>query len=281
MAAAQGEMVALTGVVKNGGVEPPKNPARGKALRDFLDSTPWTVLVIFSTIWALYSSDFTFLALSRSADAPVAIVSIFVTVLFSMEIILNFVARRDYGGEDGCINKLNLYFWLDLVGTVSLLPEIFLMLGSDFGAPKAAAIARAGRAARIGARMSRIVRFVRDRHLVWGCGDESSACCCRIERFDKEEKREAEMMQKLTGTATSPADEDLEERPSQGQQISETISKRVIVLVLIQSMVLLFCCETFLTLVDVSDRKGERMPADCVTVSAMARSCSSSSLLRL
>jgi hypothetical protein len=137
-----------------------------------------------STIWALYCTDFTFLVLDDSADVPMAVVSMVVTAVFTMEIILNFVSHRDYGGEEG-FSKFNLFFWLDIFGTASLLPEISVLLGSDFGAPKAAAVARAGRAARIGARMSRVVRFVRSKHLV--CSPKArggGCCCCHFESFD-------------------------------------------------------------------------------------------------
>eukprot|EP01050_Picozoa_sp_SAG11_P058007 SAG11_NODE_36832_length_259_cov_1.906250_1_plen_48_part_01 len=40
---------------------PRSQPEAGAGLKDFLDSTAWTIIVIVSTIWALYSSDFTFL----------------------------------------------------------------------------------------------------------------------------------------------------------------------------------------------------------------------------
>ena len=194
-------------------------------LRGFLDSPIWSAIIVLGTVWALYSSDFTFLVLPKSSDTPIAIVSIFVTVIFSAEIVLNFVSKRDYGREEGC-NRLNLFFWLDLFGTASLIPEILIMLGSDIGAPKAAAIARAGRAARIGARMTRIVRFVRDRHLV--CGSKEGKKFCRFERLDELSATQAAskaMLEQLGG-------EQDQQYETEGAKISEIISKRVIMLVL-------------------------------------------------
>ena len=132
----------------------------GICVNDFLDSKLWTGIIIFCTVWALYSSDFTFLFLGSGADVVVAVISILVTIIFVAEMSLNFALKRDYGAYEG-LQRFNMYFWVDLVGTASLIPEIMIMLGSDLGSPKVAAVARAGRAARIGARFARVVRFIR------------------------------------------------------------------------------------------------------------------------
>jgi hypothetical protein len=121
------------------------------AIQRLLDTTAWTFVIVFCTLWALYSTDLTVLWLDKDSDVSVAIVSICVTAIFAAEITLNFALKRDYGAEPGWA-KLNMFFWVDLFGTASLIPEIMMLLGSDLGSPKAAAIARAGRAARIGER---------------------------------------------------------------------------------------------------------------------------------
>eukprot|EP01052_Picozoa_sp_SAG31_P038915 SAG31_NODE_5295_length_2627_cov_2.101266_1_plen_171_part_00 len=135
---ASGELVAVTAPPPAGAAETAalvpgyaaKSQSGGSKLRAALDSSVWSALVVAGTIWALYSSDFTFLVLPKSADATVAVISIFITTMFGLEIILNFVAKRDYGKEAG-FDKLNLFFWLDIFGTASLIPEILVSFAGD------------------------------------------------------------------------------------------------------------------------------------------------------
>eukprot|EP01050_Picozoa_sp_SAG11_P021004 SAG11_NODE_3654_length_2307_cov_4.945199_2_plen_265_part_00 len=133
-------------------------------VRNFMNSAGWDGIIAVATIWSLFSGDVTFAFLNKSADPVVATISIVFCVIFTIEIILNFWCHRDYGALQG-FGRLTVFFWVDLVGTASLVPEILDLFGAHLGSPKAAALARAGRAARIGARLTRLVRFCRDKRL--------------------------------------------------------------------------------------------------------------------
>ena len=163
-------------------------------IHKLLDSTVWDGVMITSTLWALFIGDLTHLLLPKAADIPVATVSTVTFLLFSLEIVLNFYSKHDYGAEKTLGAKLwNLFFLVDLAGTLSLVPEILLLFGVDMESLHAMTLARAGRAARVGARVSKLMRIV---------------------------------------SARTEANADQNMSTKVGQKVSDQISKRVVALVL-------------------------------------------------
>jgi hypothetical protein len=81
-------------------------------------------------------------------------------VFFALELVLSTWAKPGY--------KFSFYFWLDLVATVSLIPDIgFIwdpMIGvedDESGSSDAEQIQNAGKASRAGTRTSRVIRVIR------------------------------------------------------------------------------------------------------------------------
>ena len=147
-------------------------------------------LVIFATFWALFAPDIQISKLAvpiattttttttanslllrgsgcrlavgvpKAFDKSVAVVTLCSFCLFLFELVMNFVVGRDYGGAAG-LNKISIFFTIDVLGTLSIIPEFLILFGISQPAVGSAALARAGRAARIGARMGRLVRMFR------------------------------------------------------------------------------------------------------------------------
>jgi hypothetical protein len=131
-----------------------------RGLFQFLEGGVWALIVTFFTFWALFAPDLIQVLLPKEADKPCAVVTLLGFIVFFFEIILNFVLKRDYGGKPG-LSKLTWFLLIDIVGTASLIPDFLPLFDIYFGKTKSAGLARAGRAARIGARLSRLVRMFR------------------------------------------------------------------------------------------------------------------------
>ena len=126
------------------------------------------------TLLALFLPDVQELSLAKEWDGAVDVVMTLVMLFFVCEMAVQLCAHHSY--------YYSLFFWLDVVATVSLIPEVSLlggmwgaMVGAGEGCAAAAAaaggssttIVRAGRAARAGARagrlqgLTRVVRLIR------------------------------------------------------------------------------------------------------------------------
>eukprot|EP01052_Picozoa_sp_SAG31_P010065 SAG31_NODE_541_length_14275_cov_6.690886_5_plen_1113_part_00 len=130
-------------------------------IRSCLDGSAWRALTVFNTLYALFAIDISLCYFQKSVDYPLAIATFFVFLFFLADMSLNFIIKRDYGALPG-IEKFNFFFILDLVGTISLIPEFVILFGgADAGVPDQAVLARVARAARIGARLSRVTKLFR------------------------------------------------------------------------------------------------------------------------
>jgi hypothetical protein len=129
-------------------------------LYTWLDSRVFSVAIVFFTFEALFAADLLQVMLPKDFDIPVAVVTFAGFLLFMLEIVANFWVHRDYGARKGC-DKLTVFLFIDLAGTLSLIPDFLILFGVSFSGSKSASLARAGRAARIGARMARLVRMFR------------------------------------------------------------------------------------------------------------------------
>ena len=130
-------------------------------IKALLDSKVWQGLTMFNTMYALFATDIAMCWLSKTWDYPIAWVTFFVFLYFLFELTGNIVAERDYGALPGYL-KYNFFFVLDFVGTVSLIPEFLIVFGvAETGVPDQVILARVARAARIGARLSRVTKLFR------------------------------------------------------------------------------------------------------------------------
>lgn len=79
------------------------------------------------TIYTLFFDDIRVIAFPKSADEAAWAVTCACFALFSIEIIFASIAREGY--------FLSFFFWLDIVSTLSMLPDIGwiwdLMTGGD------------------------------------------------------------------------------------------------------------------------------------------------------
>lgn len=79
------------------------------------------------TLYTLFFDDIRVLALPKSADEECWAVTCLCFALFAIEIILASICKENY--------FLTFFFWLDIVSTISMLPDIGwiwdLMTGGD------------------------------------------------------------------------------------------------------------------------------------------------------
>lgn len=130
-------------------------------LKALLDSIPWSVLTGINTAYALFATDIAVVALEPDADKGVAAVTLFCFCCFLFELVGNFVAKRDYGANEPFGEKLTMFCFLDIIGTFSLVPDFLILFDYEMGVPDQVVLARVARAARIGARLSRLTKVFR------------------------------------------------------------------------------------------------------------------------
>jgi len=122
---------------------------RGRAL---LKSKEFTFLVGLTTIYAIVGMETAEATVGSRDYVGLHICSFFSFLFFLFEIVMSCLCIEHY--------NLSFFFWLDVVGTISLLPDI-AFLWPDAWALDGLALARAGRVARTGTRAVRILRFFR------------------------------------------------------------------------------------------------------------------------
>ena len=95
-------------------------------IRDFVEGNFVTIVMALVTIYALVGDDIRMWVLSKSADPFIDGGLILSFVLFTAEIILNTVVVDEF--------KYSFFFWLDIIATLSLIPDIALMSDAITGA---------------------------------------------------------------------------------------------------------------------------------------------------
>jgi len=113
------------------------------------------------TIYALFGDDIRLTGTVKSADDVFYTLTTFCLFFFTIEIVLNSIARKDY--------FLGFFFWLDLISTISLITDIGWIWDEIMGtgdssatnAQSGAKVARSSRGAKIGSRAGRIARVIR------------------------------------------------------------------------------------------------------------------------
>jgi hypothetical protein len=237
-------------VVPGGAAEGPMGPAQcnencinteaGDMWNRF-ESRKWTqAFVGILTVLALFADDLRVLVIAKEADHFWSILTLLVMIVFGIEWAGNSMFQRNY--------FLSLFFFLDLLATLSLIPDIHWIGDEFYGvagyydtastvceplwpenvaetgsvvmelndqdgtAAETAAMARTGRSARIGARATRMVRVVR---------------LCRVLRVF----RMMRFMQNLNDDETE--EDEMRANPTViGKRVSAKASQRVVLIVL-------------------------------------------------
>eukprot|EP00753_Platysulcus_tardus_P015585 PLAT5105.1.p1 GENE.PLAT5105.1~~PLAT5105.1.p1 ORF type:complete len:852 (+),score=467.46 PLAT5105.1:115-2670(+) len=185
----------------------PPSGGRAKALA-FVDHKYVQAVMTVITIYALFGDDLRLAATPRSADDAFYALGLVALILFTVELVLNSWAKPGF--------IFGFYFWLDLLATVSMLPDIGwiwdpLTQGGSTDAAGNDAAVRAGRASRLGTRAGRIVRVVRLVRLV------------RLAKLYKQVGSGDETEQEIV----------LRDEPSKvGKKLSDLTTRRVIIIVL-------------------------------------------------
>lgn len=130
----------------------------------FLDSTPSLIFLSLLTIFALFAADIQAACLRIEVDEPFNIIQCAMLGIFTLEWILNIIAKKNY--------VFSFFFWLDLLSTISLFQDIDYIMNPIMGygptkvksgksrAQAAKAIAQVSSAARA-TRVLRVIRIVR------------------------------------------------------------------------------------------------------------------------
>ena len=87
-----------------------------KTIEKFLDSYTTTVIMSIATVYALFGGDIMTLGFPKSDDVVFSSLFVVCLFLFTSELIVSFFFKFGY--------KWSFYFWLDLVATLSLIPEL-------------------------------------------------------------------------------------------------------------------------------------------------------------
>jgi len=176
-------------------------------LREFVGSKTWTTLTMTATFYALFQADVCQMYFSKRVDEPIAWITLFWFFIFMFDMSLNFILKIDYGAIPGPAKFFNFYLLLDVVGTVSLIPDFLVIFGAEVAAPGNATLARAARTARIGARLTRLMKLFRS-----SGGNSAYATMMN-----------GDQMSDMSDSAASTF----------GEAVSDGISKKVIALVLV------------------------------------------------
>ena len=177
-------MSTVEGGVQKSGVQ--MRAAMGVAR--LLDCIAWKVLVMIATFHLLFDHDLYLLVLPKQADHVTLVATSFVAGILLAELFLNLLVI-------GPQYFTQLFFYLDLIAWVTVLPDVFALWGydvlsSDSNAPNLA-IARVSRVVRIAVRLGRIgqlAKHINKLQSIMTCGrkqemqDDFEDCLGSIEK---------------------------------------------------------------------------------------------------
>jgi class 3 adenylate cyclase len=201
-----------------------------------LDHSAWMYLTIFNTTYALFAQDIALWLMPKSADYAIAFITFLVFLCFLFEFVGNLYGGREYGAKVHAHEKMDMFFWLDMIGTFSLIPDFLIVFtGEEMDVPDYVILARVARAARIGARLSRLTKLFRI-----AAHHEKEDPYAKLREEHEAEMADVEKVHngediELSPTAAEVEEEAMEKDMSSeiGDKVTEGISKRVIALVII------------------------------------------------
>ncbi|OMJ90780.1 hypothetical protein SteCoe_6759 [Stentor coeruleus] len=189
-----------------------------------LESKGITVLMTIITIYSLYGDDIRISFTSKNSDIIFFSLATVCCFLFLLEIFMMFYAKKHY--------RWSFYFWLDILATISLIPDIgwlwesIVGINMSGGNLKTKKVQNAIKASRLGTRTSKVVRFIR---------------MFRLFRIVKLYKN-AQMLKGNEDFEEEEADDYEKDNSGQamyvGEKLSELVTKRVISIVLVMLMIL-------------------------------------------
>jgi hypothetical protein len=106
----------MINIVNKDVVEEKKENLINKKLEKFLDSNYIIIFMTVCTLFALFANDIAAAACPPSVDDAINGVQCFLFAIFSLEIILCSIAKKEY--------LFSFFFWLDIISTLSLLQDI-------------------------------------------------------------------------------------------------------------------------------------------------------------
>jgi hypothetical protein len=89
-------------------------------IREIVDGRMVTIAMGSVTVWALFGDDIRLVATSKEADEAFYITFLISFLLFLIELIANSLVLPGY--------KFSFFFWLDVIATVSLFPDVPMLL---------------------------------------------------------------------------------------------------------------------------------------------------------
>jgi len=122
---------------------------RGRML---MKSKSFNAIIAISTIYAIVGMELAEASVGSRDFLILSILTFAALLFFSFEIVVSSFCIEYY--------NLSFFWWLDFIGTVSLLPDIDF-IWPDAWSLDGLALARAGRVARTGTKAIRVVRFFR------------------------------------------------------------------------------------------------------------------------
>ena len=101
------------------------NKYRIRRVQEIVDGKIVAIVMAIITIWVLFGDDIRLLATSKPADTGFFASFFLCLLLFIIEIIANSIFIQDY--------KFTFFFWLDVVATISLIPDIPMIRDAFLG----------------------------------------------------------------------------------------------------------------------------------------------------
>lgn len=129
-----------------------------RKLEKIIDHYIVVILMTIVTVYALYFDDIRILAFPKSADDIFYGITLLGMILFIVEIMIASYAKDGY--------KNSFFFWLDIVSTVTMIPDCgwiwdpIIGGGDSEGGDSAASLAKTSRAGRV-TRVIRVIRLIR------------------------------------------------------------------------------------------------------------------------
>ena len=123
-----------------------------------LESYPSVIFMSVVTLYTLFFDDLRVLFIEKKHDEVFYLITTICFVLFMIEIVVGSLCRYPY--------FMTFFFWLDLVSTLSMLPDIGwfwdLITGDEtnINATNATQLAKTSRAGRV-TRIIRVIRLIR------------------------------------------------------------------------------------------------------------------------
>lgn len=190
-----------------------------------LESTPFQVLVLVTTIYALFGYDLNILFGKKELDVVINIITVCVLIFFVLELLVSLYCVPKY---------IRFFFWLDLIASLSLLLEMDFLFSSDrvnfFG------LAKAGRAARVGARAGRVAKILRLIRLA-----KVAKLMKWVSTFRRSKQENAKKSTNESSSSSNSANVAIEEVDYKmsvvGREMTASITKKVILAVLIMLLV--------------------------------------------